>query len=207
MALEELLNKLPDRMYINKKSDNHIFTPFKIAKEMIEALPDDIWSTQTTFLDICCKSGIFLYLIYEKLMNSIDMIKEIPDEKDRKQYIIEKQLFGICPDTMCKLASTRILCGAVNANCNIISLDNNYTNIITNTDKSFLYETLEREFNDMKRFGVVIGNPPYNNDAYLEFVQVGHKLASKYTVMITPAKWQAKGGGRTTSFVKKLCLI
>lgn len=44
-------------------------------------------------------------------------------------------------------------------------------------------------------FDVVIGNPPYNNDLYLDFVQLGYKLSSNYVCMITPAKWQAKGGG------------
>lgn len=46
------------------------------------------------------------------------------------------------------------------------------------------------------KFDVVIGNPPYNNDLYLDFVQLGHQLSSNYVCMITPAKWQAKGGGR-----------
>lgn len=46
------------------------------------------------------------------------------------------------------------------------------------------------------KFDVVIGNPPYNNDLYLDFVQLGYQLSSNYVCMITPAKWQAKGGGR-----------
>ncbi len=41
---------------------------------------------------------------------------------------------------------------------------------------------------------VVIGNPPYNNDIYIPFVEMGHNLASTCSVFITPAKWQAKGG-------------
>ena len=46
------------------------------------------------------------------------------------------------------------------------------------------------------KFDVVIGNPPYNNDIYLDFVTLGHKLSNKYTIMITPAKWQAKTDGK-----------
>lgn len=26
-------------------------------------------------------------------------------------------------------------------------------------------------------FDVVVGNPPYNNDMYLDFVMIGHELA------------------------------
>lgn len=46
------------------------------------------------------------------------------------------------------------------------------------------------------KFDVVIGNPPYNNDLYLDFVQLGYDLSSNYVCMITPAKWQAKTDGK-----------
>ena len=42
------------------------------------------------------------------------------------------------------------------------------------------------------RFNVVVGNPPYNNDRYIDFVMAGHKLSSGYSLWITPAKWQNK---------------
>ena len=47
---------------------------------------------------------------------------------------------------------------------------------------------------------VVIGNPPYNNDIYIPFVETGHNLASTCSVFITPAKWQAKGGKKNEQF-------
>lgn len=54
------------------------------------------------------------------------------------------------------------------------------------------------------KFDIVIGNPPYNNDLYLDFVQLGYQLSSKYTIMITPAKWQAKGGEKNEAFRKNI---
>ena len=54
------------------------------------------------------------------------------------------------------------------------------------------------------KFDVVIGNPPYNNDIYLDFVTLGHTLASKYDCWITPAKWQAKGGQKNEDFRKNI---
>lgn len=50
------------------------------------------------------------------------------------------------------------------------------------------------------KFDVVIGNPPYNNDIYLDFVTLGDKLSKQLTCMITPAKWQAKSGGNNEQF-------
>jgi site-specific DNA-methyltransferase (adenine-specific) len=50
------------------------------------------------------------------------------------------------------------------------------------------------------KFDVVVGNPPYNNDIYIPFVEMGHNLASQCSVFITPAKWQAKGGEKNEAF-------
>lgn len=190
-SLESILNQFPDR--VGEKKDAKIFTPPHIVKEMINDLPEEVWNKHTTFLDICCKSGIFLYEIYQKLMETYALIEEFPDKRDRRNYIISNQLFGIAPDQFCQLQSTRVVYGYMELNRHIITIKN-YETIMRNADKTFLYNTLQKEFN-MKGFGVVIGNPPYNNDAYLDFVTLGHSLASKYTMMITPAKWQAKGGG------------
>lgn len=57
--------------------------------------------------------------------------------------------------------------------------------------------------NEMK-FDVVIGNPPYNDDAYLGFVKLGHELSKKCTCMITPAKWQAKEGKENEQFRQEI---
>ena len=56
-------------------------------------------------------------------------------------------------------------------------------------------------------FNVVIGNPPYNDDAYLDFVTLGHQLANNCSVWITPAKWQSKGQNKVddeTGVIKKV---
>jgi site-specific DNA-methyltransferase (adenine-specific) len=50
------------------------------------------------------------------------------------------------------------------------------------------------------KIDVVIGNPPYNNDIYIPFVEMGHSIASTCSVFITPAKWQAKGGKKNEAF-------
>ena len=51
---------------------------------------------------------------------------------------------------------------------------------------------------------MVIGNPPYNNDIYMEFVESGWGVSDKFTIMITPAKWQTHGGARPEAFRKNV---
>lgn len=46
--------------------------------------------------------------------------------------------------------------------------------------------------NLMLDIGVVIGNPPYNNGADIDFIDKGFELSKNFTVMITPAKWQTQ---------------
>lgn len=197
-SVESILSMLTDRMGSGR--DTQIFTPPQIVKEMINELPTDVWNKNTTFLDICCKSGIFLYEIYKKLMDSENLIIEFPDKRDRSEHIINNQLFGISPTIECQMISNRIVYGYLSSDSNITTWDD-YTTIIQNKDKTFIYERLKKEFSTVN-FDVVVGNPPYNNDIYLDFVTIGHKLASKCSCWITPAKWQAKGGGGTSSFAK-----
>ena len=185
-ALENILGMLPDRISSGKQ--DQIFTPAHIAKEMVNALPEDIWNRHTTFFDPICKSGIFLYEIYQKLMESADLIEAFPDKQDRREHIINNQLYGIAVDPMCQMMSIRSVYGYLEPNSHIILL-NDYQTIMRNTDKRFLLETLQKEFGTMK-FDVVIGNPPYNKGMDLDFVDLGYKLSEKYACFITPAKWQ-----------------
>ena len=186
-AIESIFGMMSDRVPNGKQAQ--ILTPPHIAKEMVDALPAEVFNKDTTFLDICCKSGIFLYKIYQKLMESKSMVEVFPDETDRAKHIIHKQLFGIAPSTFCQMFSTRTVYGYLDPDSHIISFGDNYNHVMQNPDKRFLIETLKKEFNIVK-FDVVIGNPPYNRGMDLDFVDLGYKLSNKYTCMITPAKWQ-----------------
>ena len=54
------------------------------------------------------------------------------------------------------------------------------------------------------RFDVILGNPPYNNDLYVNFVLNSFDIYEKYMLFITPAKWQAKGGKLNDQFREKI---
>lgn len=184
---ENILGMLSDRAGTGK--DSQIYTPIPIAKDMTNILPEEVWNKDTTFLDPACKSGVFLHEIYLKLMETPSMIQDFPDRAERRKHILQNQLYGISPNGMCQLMSTRTVYGTIQGENNIISFESNYLAVMQNADKTFLYERLKKEFNTMK-FDIVIGNPPYNKGMDLDFVDLGYKISNKYTVMITPAKWQ-----------------
>lgn len=175
---EAVLRFLPDR--VNQRNDL-IVTPPRIAEDMINILPDDVWNSSTKFLDPMCKDGIFLYKIYVKLMASESLIAEFPDEMERKDHILHKQLYGVSPDRLCQLMTIRTVYGTLNTESNI--------KLAKSTNISDIRSVIEKEFNGMQ-FDVVAGNPPYNRGMDLDFVDLGYSISKKYTVMITPAKWQ-----------------
>lgn len=195
-----------ERINIDCGNNTSIVTPANIAKDMVALLPDEVFRPESKFLDICCKSGIFLTSIREKLMNSPTMIEAIPDYKERYKYITNNQLYGIAPNGQCQMYSVRAVYGTLkvdNPHILCFGVFDQYKTACLNNNHKMLIEEMKKEFGQM-RFDVVIGNPPYNNDIYLDFVTLGHTLASKYDCWITPAKWQAKGGQKNEDFRKSI---
>lgn len=195
-----------ERINIDCGNNTSIVTPANIAKDMVALLPDEVFIPESKFLDICCKSGIFLTSIRERLMNSNAMIEAIPDDKERYKYITNNQLYGIAPNGQCQMYSVRAVYGTLRVdNPHILCFGafDQYRTVCLNNNHKMVIDEMKKEFGQMK-FDVVIGNPPYNKDIYLDFVTLGHTLASKYDCWITPAKWQAKGGQKNEQFRKEI---
>lgn len=112
-------------------SNDEVFTPPEIVNKMLDMLPQELFeSSKTTFLDPCCKTGVFLREIakrllknqmpgYEKVIESINQKAENDEElstddvcfkKELQQtidHIFHKQLFGIAITEMTSLVSRR----------------------------------------------------------------------------------------------------
>lgn len=87
-------------------SNDEVFTPPQLANQMLDMLPQELFeSTETTFLDPCCKSGVFLREIAKRLIKGLE--QEIPDLQDRLNHIYTKQLFGIAITELTALLSRR----------------------------------------------------------------------------------------------------
>lgn len=182
-----------------------MITPKNVVKDMVDLLPDEVWNKDTKFLDIACKSGNFLIEIYNRLINHPKLIEQLGDNIEyRREWILNNQLYGISMSEFDKVIATRNLYGYNTENSNIIYINNYIDNYIkSETGFKFFTDKLKETFGIMK-FDIVIGNPPYNNDIYLDFVTKGHILSNKCCCMVTPAKWQAKGGEANQEFRKSI---
>lgn len=87
-------------------SNDEVFTPPELANKIIDMLPQELFKTPyTTFLDPCCKSGVFLREIAKRLIKGLE--QQIPDLEKRIEHIFLKQLFGIAITELTSLLSRR----------------------------------------------------------------------------------------------------
>lgn len=181
-----------------KFTSENTATPSWIVEDMIGILPDEVWTPNTKFLDIYCKSGIFLEVIMTKLMKTVDYSKiGLKDNFAIKKYIAENQLYGVCWNYNSAELARCVVNGRASIDNGIVLYEHPYSFMKEKPEEFRKY--IREKFGNMK-FDVLVGNPPYNKDIYLDFVTMSHQLASICTCMITPAKWQAKGGEKNEDF-------
>ena len=87
-------------------SNDEVFTPPELANKIIDMLPQELFENpDTTFLDPCCKSGVFLREIAKRLLKGLE--RQIPDLEKRIEHIFSKQLYGIAITELTSLLSRR----------------------------------------------------------------------------------------------------
>jgi site-specific DNA-methyltransferase (adenine-specific) len=75
-------------------SSDEVFTPPKVANEILDQLPPKIWQDKNArFLDPFCKSGVFPREIAKRLMKGLE--NKIPNPQKRANHIFTKQIFAI----------------------------------------------------------------------------------------------------------------
>lgn len=195
--------------------NGEIATPKNICTDMVNMLDTSVYDNMgAKYLDIYCKSGRFLKAIYDKLISSEILLKHFNNNIDKlKEEILNNYLYGITPSEMTAAIIRKELYGDPNHIGNIIVIEDYKTKMKNNnfgrnpdgSVKTFRDEINER-FGQGMKFDEVIGNPPYNNDLYIDFVGGGYNLIKDdgCAIMITPAKWQAKGGKKNEDFRKDI---
>lgn len=224
---EERIYTQADLFYGKKSSE--VVTPDWIADDIVKLIPDEDITEDTKFLCMYSKNGTFASALLRKIAYYLSEKSSLynMDTVKRIRHFIEEQLYIVVPNSECYNASMHIFMDNLRMRFelryngrdpldpnwkdhienfvtpHIVEIHNMQTLVKSTAGMKYIQERIEEEFKTVK-FDVVIGNPPYNNDLYLDFVFLGYKLASKYVCMITPAKWQAKGGIKNETFRKEI---
>lgn len=74
-------------------SSDEVPTPPKLAREMLDLLPGEVWTDPgLRWLDPCCKSGVFLREIVDRLLDGLAEWE--PDFEKRREHIFRNMVFG-----------------------------------------------------------------------------------------------------------------
>ena len=96
-------------------SNDEVFTPPKLANEILDLLPEEVWSNPNlTFLDPAVKTGIFLREVTSRLIDGL--ADQIPDLQERVNHILTKQVFGIGITELTTLMARRTVYCSITAN-------------------------------------------------------------------------------------------
>lgn len=145
-----MANNLYNTMYnpdvlscIANLSNDEVFTPPEVANEMLDMLPQELFSNpDTKFLDPACKSGVFLREIAKRLLKGLESI--YPDLQERTDHIFKKQLFGIAITELTAHLSRRSLyCSkTANGNYSVVHFDS--------IDGNVRFKTIQHRFQNGK---------------------------------------------------------
>ncbi|MGX0039467.1 superfamily II DNA or RNA helicase [Staphylococcus warneri] len=179
---------------------------------------NEVWKRDTTFLEINSKTGLYpLYiatsLYYKELMQLNNDYKGKLNATELNSLwskILKKNIFVIAKTPMAKSITKRTLSGYKNLHTNIIFIDSLLHELKEPNQKKAI-ESILRRFN-MKKFDVVVGNPPYQQNIegrsnqpsiYNYFYDLAFSIGDKVT-LISPARFLSNVGDTDRKWNEKM---
>ena len=101
--------------YVPPQKTNQIFTPRRVVVQMLDLFekenPGCFDDPEHTFADLYMKSGLYITEVIKRLYNSERMRQLIPDDRERLNHILERQVFGIAPSEIIYQIATHFILG------------------------------------------------------------------------------------------------
>jgi len=164
-----------------------------------EENPDIFKDKDRTFADLYVKSGLYLTEIVKRLY--VGLADVIPDRNERLTHILENQIYGFAPsEIIYNIAKNYVFGGRAGiGSSHLVCRD------LTELAKSG--GKLEMKFD------VVVGNPPYQEEAvggstsndpvYNYFYDLAERVSQKYC-LISPARFLSRAGYTQKNWNEKM---
>lgn len=208
-ADEDIFELIP-----NQKT-NQIFTPKKVVQLMVNNLeehdPSLFTRTDSTFIDLYMKSGMYITEIVKKIFNNTR--KQYKSDQECLKHILENQVYGLSP--------TPILQGITQSYIYGFDVDQKISrknflqhDITPEAQQGKAKEKLQELFNlkeDMN-FDAVVGNPPYQESTdtnfskpvYHNFIDSAKNMKPNYVCMVHPARFLFNAGATPKDWNNKM---
>ena len=171
-----------------------------MVNQLEEHDPSLFTRTNSTFIDLYMKSGMYITEIVKKLFNNTR--KQYKSDENCLKHILENQVFGLAP--------TPILQGITQAYIFGFDTENNISrknfiqhDITPEAQESSAKQKLQELFKlkENMKFYAVVGNPPYqltnentsDNPIYHLFIDAANSISNK-VLLITPARFLFNAG-------------
>ena len=101
--------------YVPPQKTNQIFTPRAVVVQMVDLFerenPGCFDDPSHTFADLYMKSGLYITEIIKRLYASEGMRSAFPDDRERLDHILERQVFGAAPTEIIYQIATHYILG------------------------------------------------------------------------------------------------
>ncbi len=201
---------------IPNQKNNQIFTPRKVVQIMINSLekesPELFERTDSTFIDLYMKSGMYITEIVKKLFTHTR--KHYNSDTECLKHILENQVYGLAPTKVLYDITQSYIFGFDQnnkvSNHNFVEHD-----LLPEAKDDTAAKKLAQLFGNggsMMKFDAVVGNPPYQENSgtsarddaiYNYFYDTAVQIADKYC-LISPARFLFNAGSTPRQWNKKM---
>lgn len=208
-AEEDIFELIP-----NQKT-NQIFTPKNVVQMMVNKLeehdPNLFNRTDSTFIDLYMKSGMYITEVVKKLFKNTRKYYE-SDEACLK-HILENQVYGLSPTPILQGITQSYIFG-FDTNLKISRKNFMQHDLISEAKKGIVKQKLKELFklDSSMKFDAVVGNPPYQESTdtnfskpvYHRFIDSAKNMRPDYVCMVHPARFLYNAGATPKKWNNKM---